>query len=104
MSNKKRKVNFEDDINIDIINEDNYLEIDLEKHNEKLNKLKIYYENEIIKIKEKIRKTNFLISKKCIHENKKHVWITEREPCMYGEKYTYCKNCKVDYYDRYFLH
>ena len=104
MSNKKRKLNIKEDYSIEIVDEDNYLEIDLEKHNEKLYKLKLYYENELIKIKDKIKKTNNLISKKCIHQNEKHVWITEREPCMYGEKYTYCKNCRVDYHDRFYLH
>ena len=25
-----------------------------------------------------------------------HKWVTEREPGVYGEKYTYCEHCKVD--------
>ena len=30
---------------------------------------------------------------KCSHE-----WIREREPGMYGEVFTYCKNCGINRY------
>ena len=30
-----------------------------------------------------------------IINNCNHEWITEREDCMYGERFTYCKKCSV---------
>lgn len=52
-------------------------------------KYKLLYElkviDEQIKVLEKER-----ISK-CNHE-----WVTEREQGIYGEKYTYCKNCGIN--------
>ena len=61
-----------------------------ELYNEKTvleNKLKII--NEKIKILEQEKINN------CDHD-----FIVEREDCMYGEKYRYCKHCRVDYYNR----
>ena len=26
---------------------------------------------------------------------KKHEWITERECCMYGESFTFCRKCNI---------
>lgn len=100
MSDKKRKLNNV----IDEVNEDNYLEMNLEDYKSNLYMKKIKYENEIDNLKKRIKEINYLISKKCLHKNKKHEWITEREPCMYGEKFTYCKNCKIDYYDKTYIH
>tara|TARA_B100000686_G_C16367416_1_gene750800 strand:+ start:37 stop:246 length:210 start_codon:yes stop_codon:yes gene_type:complete len=48
-----------------------------------INKLKIIEKKINILEKERISK--------CDHE-----WVTEREPGVYGEKYTYCKYCKVN--------
>lgn len=37
-------------------------------------------------------------------KNCRHEWIKEREPGQYGELWTYCKNCRVDYYCRDWIH
>ena len=37
-------------------------------------------------------------------EDCKHEWIKEREPGQYGELWTYCKNCRVDYFCRDWIH
>lgn len=96
---KKRKIDFEN-IDLDKINEDfnlnlykNFLKTEEYKLKEKLNLTR-----------ELIKKTNFLLAKKCENENNGHEWIREREDCMYGSKFTYCKLCKTDYYDRTYFH
>ena len=30
----------------------------------------------------------------------KHEFIVEKEDCMYGTTFRYCKHCRVDYYNR----
>ena len=37
-----------------------------------------------------------LIEKQCIENG--HKWITEREKGPYGEKFTFCKLCKINLY------
>jgi len=66
---------------------------------EKSNELNELYEKKYdlldeLKIVEK--KINILEKErvlKCSHE-----WIREREPGMYGELFTYCKNCGINRY------
>ena len=55
---------------------------------EKLIKEKYELLKKIIDIEKEINELNQVIINNCIHE-----WITEREDCMYGEKFTYCKKC-----------
>lgn len=63
------------------------------------NKLK-----ELIKIKYKLQSELNTIEKEInkLNENKiklcKHEWVTEREECMYGERFTYCKYCGIKDY------
>ena len=44
------------------------------------------------------------LRKKCEEDNKGHFWVRERESCMYGETFTYCKHCNTDYYNRSYMH
>jgi len=88
---KKRKLN-----NIKL---DDYMDIDLNQYKRDLIDKKYEYQMKIKRMDQLINETNNLIAKKCKKNNKEHKWVTEREPCMYGEKYTYCQNCKVDLYD-----
>ena len=62
------------------------------------------YECELrIKLLDKeVIKTKYEISKKCLIINKKHKWITEIEEGPYGERFTYCEMCKINYYNDYF--
>lgn len=91
---KKRKI---DDIDLD-------LNLDLDKLKSTLYQQKKYHENQISIINSKLIETNLLISKKCKKINGSHKWITEREEGIYGEKFRYCKNCRVDIYDNNFFH
>lgn len=51
------------------------------------------YENKIYQLKLNINEINFKIRNLCIEHN----WKTEREPGMYGEKFTYCTKCGSNY-------
>lgn len=96
---KKRRLN---DDTYDIKND--YLSMDLEDHKSQLYKLKAQYERKCKEIEELITLTNSYIAKKCEEENGGHKWITEREDCMYGERFTFCKDCRVDYRCRDYFH
>ena len=100
-SNKRRKSssNFK---NVQL--EDDYKDINLIEYKEFLTSKILEYEKHIKKLKEEVKSTNFYIAKKCEDENKEHEWVSEREPVLYGERYTFCKECGVDYYDRTYLH
>ena len=52
--------------------------------------------------KKEIKNTKYKISKICLDENKEHDWITERDEGPYGERFTYCKKCKIDIHGDYF--
>ena len=99
MSNKRRKIDFSD-INI----ETSYKNINLEDYKKYLFQKEKDYNNEIKKIKSLLKKTNEMIAKKCKEKNEKHIWIRERENCMYGSSFTLCENCRVDYYDSSYIH
>ena len=99
---KKRK------LSIEIF--DDYNNIDLKKV-KNVNNFKSYLfkkERELLddieKIKNLVKECNREISSRCEKENTKHEWIRERENCMYGSSFTLCKNCRIDYYDRSYLH
>ena len=50
----------------------------------------------------KIKIMDNIIIQNCENSITGHNWITKREQCMYGEKFTHCKNCGVDFkIDRY---
>ena len=76
--------------------------MDLFEQNKKLVNLKHQYLKKIELINFQIEENNKIIVERC--NNKGHEWITEREPGMYGENFTFCNNCKVDYYDSSFFH
>ena len=61
-----------------------------------INKLKLL-ENDI-------KNKNYEIANHCKIVNNGHKWITEREGGVYGEKFTYCKICKIDLYQNSFHH
>ena len=83
---------------------DNYKEIDLEEYKKKVLDEQSYCYNRISILKDHIKDINRLISKKCIEKNGEHEWISEREEGLYGERYTFCKHCRVDIYDNTYLH
>ena len=58
------------------------------------------------KCEDRIVEINKIITelKKKKIENCKHIWIKEREPGQYGELWTYCKNCRIDYHCRDWIH
>ena len=78
--------------------------IDLTEYKKILNIKKIKYTQLIKDIEDEILQTNVLIAKKCEEKNDGHLWIRERESCMYGETFTYCKYCNTDYYNRSYMH
>lgn len=61
-------------------------------------KLKENYFNLIKEIDIQIKEKDLELSRECIRVNKEHVWVSEREGGIYGEKYTFCKECRIDYY------
>ena len=97
-SSKKRKLDYEE------VNINNYLEVDLEEYKTSLYAQKSYLQDKILMIESKLKETNTFISKKCEKINGSHEWISEREEGMYGERFTFCKHCRVDIYDRQYLH
>ena len=104
-SNKKRKeLTIDTQIDFSNVNLDDYKYIDLSKYKKYLFETEHYHDQQIKKIKQLIKETNIKIALKCEEENGKHDWITEREDCMYGERFTFCRNCKVDIYDRSYMH
>ena len=62
--------------------------------------------NDLIKqleiVKKEIVDNNFDISKQCKKDNNGHNWVNEREEGLYGERYTFCSECGIDYYGDYF--
>ena len=97
-NSKKRKLNYEE------VNNDNYLDVDLDEYKLSLYEQKRYLQDKISIINSKLKEANTLISKKCEKINGSHEWISEREEGMYGERFTFCKHCRVDIYDRQYLH
>lgn len=61
--------------------------------------LKHNYENNIKIINSKIKEKTQIRINNCNHE-----WIKEREPGQYGELYTLCKICRVDFHLRDWIH
>lgn len=51
-------------------------------------------EYDIILFQEKNKKLKELLIEEC--QKKGHEWIVEREDCLYGETYRYCKICGKD--------
>ena len=92
-SNKKRKLT--DGFKC-VHLKDDYKDINLNEYKEFLTSKILEYEKHIKKLKEEVKSTNFYIAEKCEDENKEHEWVTEREPVLYGERYTFCKKCGVD--------
>lgn len=95
---EKRKLKYQQ---VDL---DNYLDLDLEEYKDSLFRNKRYHENEVSIINNKIKEANYLIAKKCLKVNGSHEWVSERENCMYGQRYTFCKKCRVDYYNNEYFH
>ena len=67
----------------------------IQKRNEYVQK-KYDYLKKIQFCEKEIEKLNNLIVQNCDHE-----WITERESGQYGERWTFCKKCRIDKYDNY---
>ena len=71
---------------------------DLKNLKNNLSSLKYNYQKKEQLCKSNIEIIQKLICQKCAQENDGHIWTSYREPCMYGEKYKYCKNCGKDMY------
>ena len=56
----------------------------------------------IKEIESSIKEKNYQISLICKKENNGHIWKTEREDGPYGERYTFCEKCYIDYYGDYY--
>ena len=63
---------------------------EINKNLKELIKLKYEYQNKLNNIEKVIRKLETDKINICRHE-----WVTEREYGMYGERYTYCKFCRI---------
>ena len=64
---------------------------------------KFEYLSKITNIENEIKKSKREIAKTCLKENNNtHLWITETEDGPYGERFTFCEKCKIDYYGGHF--
>ena len=63
---------------------------------------KYEYSKKIKEIETSIKEKSYEIANICKKNNNGHIWISEREDCLYGERYTFCKICEIDYYGGYF--
>jgi len=84
--------------------ERNKKELDLIEYKNTLFNKKIKLNQLIESINQEILQTTILIGKECMKKNNGHKWITERENCMYGELFTYCEYCNIDYSDSSYMH
>lgn len=55
-------------------------------------------ESQLKKTENDIQYNLMQISMECSRVNNGHIWITEREEGPYGERFTYCKVCKINNY------
>ncbi len=65
----------------------------MDKINEKkanLEKTKYNLLNQVKEIDNMLNELNLIVINNCNHQ-----WTTEREDCMYGETFTYCKLCGI---------
>ena len=46
-------------------------------------------------LNEEIKKITFEIAHVCKKNNNGHMWLSVREGGQYGEKFTFCKLCKI---------
>ena len=76
--------------------------IDLENKLKKLYNEKYECELNMKLIEKEIKNTKYNISKVCLDKNKGHDWVSEREEGPYGERFTYCSKCRIDYYGDHF--
>ena len=109
MEFKKRKLNIDKNYNnkkfkVNENIQEDYKDIDLEKYKRAANEEIYFLSEKVTFLREHIKEVNCLISKKCLDKNGKHEWKSEREEGLYGERYTFCKHCKVDAYDNRYLH
>lgn len=77
---------------------------EIEKLNYEKQKLlsdKSKYQVIIKKIEKEILEKEMQIVNVCKKNNNGHKWISESEDGPYGEKYTFCERCRIDYYGGY---
>ena len=77
---------------------------DLDNFKNFLYKKESEYSKKIAQVKMLVKETNRNIAKRCEEKHNNHKWIRERENCMYGSTFTICANCRIDYYDRTYIH
>ena len=73
----------------------------LNNEKQKLLSEKSNYLDIIKQIEKEILEKEKQIANTCKIENGGHKWISEREDGPYGERYTFCERCKIDYYGGY---
>ena len=103
MNYHKKRKSFEKDyskVNL----EEEYKTIDLDEYKDYLFETINELESKLKRIRKEVKMTNVHIAQKCEEKHKEHKWVCEREPVLYGERYTFCSNCGVDYYDNSYLH
>lgn len=74
----------------------------LNNEKQQLIKDKTNYLTMVKNIEKEIENKEREISRICKSVNNGHKWITERESGLYGENFTFCQQCKIDYYGGYF--
>lgn len=53
--------------------------------------------HKMLQLKREIDELDKIIVQNCGKSEQGHEWVTEREQCMYGEKFTRCKKCNIDF-------
>ena len=75
---------------------------DLKNQQNLLIQQKYEYVEKIKEIEKNIKQKGYEIANTCKNKDDGHKWISEREEGPYGERFTYCEKCRVDYYGNYF--
>jgi|SaaInlStandDraft_7_1057024.scaffolds.fasta_scaffold228419_1 hypothetical protein len=53
-------------------------------------------------IEKDMKNNNYQIANQCKKDNNGHKMVNERDEGLYGERYTFCSECGIDYYGDYF--
>ena len=80
--------------NLDNIDNLNFEELNKIKNNLFREQQELFIQQQ--NISKNLKIINTMIAKQCEKEFTEHLWIKEKENCMYGETYIYCSRCKKD--------
>ena len=53
-------------------------------------------------VEKDMKNNNYQIANQCKKDNNGHKMVNERDEGLYGERYTFCSECGIDYYGDYF--